>query len=188
MTAAPCSADLIASIHDLYIQPEDLPPVPEYAASTECSCDEEECQEAPDGVTSAILTIRCTYTPAQPYIVELEFPGIPKSPQPWAVGRDLLIEGAQTPSGHGDVHIATVGLADGDVTILTLSTPQRTAVFTFRAQDLIEFLVRTEELVPLGAESDQVQRDLSDQALRDLTAQWERGHEGGHDHPSGRWS
>lgn len=115
------------------------------------------------GVGSAPITIRFTYDPAEPYGVELLFTaaGIRPPGVSWLVGRDLLITGAERACGEGDVRVTTYSLTDGDVTILTLSPPEsEPAAFAVSTHDLIDFLERTEELVPLGTESHRAQREL----------------------------
>ncbi len=131
------------------------------------------------GISSASITVRFRYDSTDPYAVELTFTGLAQAVDPWLVGRDLFIEGVERASGDCDVHVATFGLVDGDVTVLTLSTPEASALFTLSTHDLIDFLGHTEELVPLGDETGRAQRELA-------TVDWEKVTTGDRDHPSGR--
>ncbi|MCF7547208.1 SsgA family sporulation/cell division regulator [Pseudonocardia sp. WMMC193] len=113
------------------------------------------------GVDSTPMTIGLSYCTAAPYAVELHFLAAGIS---WTVARDLLIAGAHDDSGDGDVHVSTHAVSGGDVTILTLSprtaTTAQFAEFSISTHELISFLAATEELVPLGSESELVQADL----------------------------
>lgn len=189
------SVDLIANLHSPYVRPagtDQSEPATDasviklgWATGDDAAIASEDADSfsAPVGISSAVLTIRFHYDPADPCLVKLTFTGLP-STYPWLVGRDLLTDGVQRASGDGDVHVATASGVDGDITVLTLRTPETLctpeayAIFTLSTDDLIDFLGHTEDLVPLGDECGRVQHELA-------TADWEQV-QGDHDHPSDR--
>jgi hypothetical protein len=74
------------------------------------------------------------------------------APVTWAFGRELLLDGLNSPSGDGDVHIGPTepeGL--GDVHI-RLQVGADRALFRAGTAPLVAFLDRTDKLVPLGQE------------------------------------
>ncbi|MGH3366129.1 MAG: SsgA family sporulation/cell division regulator [Nocardioidaceae bacterium] len=83
----------------------------------------------------------------------------------WVLGRDLLAEGIFAPAGDGDVHVWPCLDARGRaVVILELSSPHGEALLQAASSDVNDFLQRTFELVPRGAED--VALDLDEALFR----------------------
>jgi Streptomyces sporulation and cell division protein, SsgA len=84
----------------------------------------------------------------------------------WVFGRDLLNEGRYEPTGDGDVHVWPCLSARGEaVTIIELSSPDGEALLQARTLDVNEFLRHTEDLVPLGGESELIDFDAAVERL-----------------------
>ncbi|MGB0099123.1 MAG: SsgA family sporulation/cell division regulator, partial [Nocardioides sp.] len=97
------------------------------------------------------------YDPADPWAVHITFwggSGHSSEPVRWAVGRDLLRQGATEPAGDGDVRlfpsIDDIGRA---AVIMELCSPAGRLVTQLPTSDLVEFLDRSFEMVPVGAET-----------------------------------
>lgn len=99
------------------------------------------------------IPVELGYERRDPFAVRMTFHLPGDAPVTWAFGRELLLDGINTPSGEGDVRIEP---ADGeelsDVSI-RLRVGDDQAVFRASAPPLIAFLDRTDRLVPLGQES-----------------------------------
>ncbi|GAA4850909.1 SsgA family sporulation/cell division regulator [Kitasatospora terrestris] len=97
------------------------------------------------------LPVDVTYSAADPLVVELTFllPG--DAPVRWTVSRELLLDGISAPAGEGDIHVCPDGADPGLVRIL-LRAPGGEALLTTRVAALHEVLLRTDLLVPFGAE------------------------------------
>ena len=78
----------------------------------------------------------------------------------WTFARQLLSDGVTVPAGEGDVQVwPSTGHSGEAVVCLSLSSPSGRALFEVPLPDLVEFLGRTYEAVPTGAESDHVDVD-----------------------------
>ncbi|MEV4333858.1 SsgA family sporulation/cell division regulator [Streptomyces sp. NPDC049597] len=98
------------------------------------------------------IPVELRYDTADPYAVRMTFHLPGDAPVTWAFGRELLLDGINTPSGDGDVHIApTRAEALSDVHI-RLRVGSDSALFRVGAPPLVAFLDRTDKLVPLGQE------------------------------------
>jgi len=79
----------------------------------------------------------------------------------WTFGRDLLVRGAEVPTGEGDVHVSpAIGLSGRAMVSIELSSPDGHLVLLARACDVDAFIARTVALVPSGRESDFFDADL----------------------------
>ena len=78
----------------------------------------------------------------------------------WTFARQLLSDGVTVPAGEGDVQVwpSTSGNG-GAVVCLSLSSPSGQALFEVPLGDLVDFLGRTYDAVPTGAEGDHVDVD-----------------------------
>jgi hypothetical protein len=76
----------------------------------------------------------------------------------WLVSRELLQSGLDRPSGDGDVRIWPAHAAT-DVLFLHLRAPSGEALFELSGAVVADFLRETEQLVPVGTESDALQVD-----------------------------
>ncbi|MBC2933572.1 SsgA family sporulation/cell division regulator [Nocardioides sp. zg-1228] len=79
----------------------------------------------------------------------------------WTFGRDLLIRGAESPAGDGDVHVSPASSLSGRAMVsIELSSPDGHLVLLARASDVLDFLARTIAVIAPGAESDSFDADL----------------------------
>ena len=79
----------------------------------------------------------------------------------WTFARDLLIHGAESPTGDGDVHVApAIGLSGRAMVSIELSSPDGHLVLMARSSDVSDFIARTVAVVPPGAESESFDADL----------------------------
>jgi hypothetical protein len=78
----------------------------------------------------------------------------------WTFARQLLSGGVNVPAGEGDVQVwPSTTQHGGSVVCLSLSSPSGRALFEVPLGDLVDFLARTYEAVPTGAESTHVDVD-----------------------------
>lgn len=77
----------------------------------------------------------------------------------WTFARQLLSDGVTVPAGEGDVQVWPSSVGGSTVVCLSLSSPSGRALFEVPLADLVEFLGRTYQAVPTGAESDLVDVD-----------------------------
>jgi hypothetical protein len=104
--------------------------------------------------TSAVtpVTTRWTYETYEPYAVTVAFATDRGRWVEWVFARDLLIEGLAEPAGQGDLRIRPDD-EDPDLLMLEIHAPSGSAVFSLDREDTEDFLARTLDLVPRGAES-----------------------------------
>jgi hypothetical protein len=101
-----------------------------------------------DLITSGqLLFAKLHYNTKDPYAVRLAFPSLPISD--WVFARDLLAAGLQSPAGVGDVRLEP----RHDTVHISLTSPQGHAVLAVDVDDVIEFLIATEELVEYHQET-----------------------------------
>ena len=113
---------------------------------------------------AAALPVRADldYDVADPYAVQVSFhtgSGGAGDVVQWTFARALLSEGVAAPAGEGDVQVWPSTGATGAVVCLSLSSPSGRALFEVPLAELVEFLGRTYEAVPTGAESEHVDVD-----------------------------
>lgn len=102
-----------------------------------------------DAVTP--VTTRWTYEESEPYAITVAFATERGRWVEWVFARDLLIDGMTEPTGEGDFRVSPD--VDPDLLVLEIFSPAGSAAFTVEREDTEEFLRRTLELVPAGAES-----------------------------------
>lgn len=105
------------------------------------------------------------YRSDDPYAIQLLL-SIDQSPAiTWVFGRDLLQSGVQAPAGMGDVQVFPVH----DGTVIELRSGNHTARLLTHSPDVVEFLDRTVEIVPVGSESEyvEIESDLRDLPVHD---------------------
>ncbi|MEV7427140.1 MULTISPECIES: SsgA family sporulation/cell division regulator [Streptomyces] len=103
------------------------------------------------------IPVELHYEVRDPYAVRMTFHLPGDAPVTWTFGRELLLDGINTPSGDGDVHIAPTTPDDLSDVHMRLQVGDDHALFRVSAAPLVAFLDRTDRLVPLGQE-----RTLSD--------------------------
>ncbi|GAB3659785.1 hypothetical protein GCM10027596_17610 [Nocardioides korecus] len=112
------------------------------------------------------------YDARDPYAVRATF-WAAGGPVVWDLGRDLLDDGLDQPSGDGDVHVwPSVGNRGGAVVVIELGSPEGWVMLQAEARSLMRFLVATQRLVPSGQESEHLDLDAVVAALLAPTAPW----------------
>lgn len=115
------------------------------------------------GVQSVPLQVELEYRRDRPFEVDLTFMRTGASDVTWVVGRDLLTVGLTTSTTDRggaceraavDIEIGTYALPGGDRTMITLAPPSHTVEVGLSTHELIQFVVRTEELVAAGTEGE----------------------------------
>jgi hypothetical protein len=102
--------------------------------------------------TASRLDGELEYDATDPFAVTAVFRS-GAAPIRWVFARDLLAEGMFAPVGEGDVHVWPCLDAGGRaVVILELTSPHGEALLQAASIDVSDFLLRTFELVPRGAE------------------------------------
>ena len=108
------------------------------------------------------LMLRATlrYQPSDPYAIEATFRAADESIS-WVLGRDLLSEGLDSPTGQGDVRVwpAARRGTERALVMIMLQSPDGQATLALDAVDLDTFLLRTYQAVPQGQESRHVDID-----------------------------
>ena len=99
------------------------------------------------------LTASFGYDAGDPWAVWITFRGTSDSVR-WAVGRDLLLRGLTEPAGEGDVQLfPSVDENGRAAVVMELSSPDGRLVTQMRTSELYAFLSKTLAVVPLGAET-----------------------------------
>ncbi|GAA1151349.1 SsgA family sporulation/cell division regulator [Streptomyces hebeiensis] len=98
------------------------------------------------------IPVELHYEVGDPYAVRMTFHLPGDAPVTWTFGRELLLDGINTPSGDGDVHIAPTAPEDLSDVHIRLQVGEDHALFRVSAAPLVAFLDRTDRLVPLGQE------------------------------------
>ncbi|MEU1568883.1 SsgA family sporulation/cell division regulator [Streptomyces mirabilis] len=93
------------------------------------------------------------YEGTEPYVVRatVVLLGSGKAVE-WVLGRDLLIDGLNGPSGEGNVRMWPVPGHDADAVYLSLSCPAGTTLVEVPIRPMLDFLADTEAVVPRGTE------------------------------------
>jgi hypothetical protein len=99
------------------------------------------------------LSASFEYDARDPWAVWIAFHGTGEDVR-WAVGRDLLLQGLTEPAGEGDVQLFPSVDEDGRAAVvMELCSPDGRLVTQLRTSELYAFLSRTLAIVPLGAET-----------------------------------
>ena len=115
------------------------------------------------GAASLPVRADLDYDVTDPYAVTVSFhtgSGSGGDVVQWTFARQLLSDGVTVPAGEGDVQVwPSTGNNGGAVVCLSLSSPSGRALFEVPLSDLVEFLGRTYDAVPTGAEGAHVDVD-----------------------------
>lgn len=117
------------------------------------------------GAASLPVRAGLDYDLTDPYAVTVSFHtgaaggSSPTEVVQWTFARQLLSDGVTVPAGEGDVQVWPSYDGGSSVVCLSLSSPSGRALFEVPLPDLVEFLGRTYQAVPTGAESDHVDVD-----------------------------
>ena len=108
------------------------------------------------------VSAELSFRTSDPYTVRAVFTG-PQTMSTWLIGRELLSMGmhaaSDAPAGSGDVQVWRD--EDPDYALVSLSGVEGSALLAAPSEPIVRFLARTEELVPLGAESDRMEAEIS---------------------------
>jgi hypothetical protein len=111
------------------------------------------------GEGSVPLPVTLSYDASDPYAVHAIFRTGQSEGVEWVFARELLAEGAVGPTGQGDVRVQPASEGDDDIVHISLASPDGEALLAAPAVQLIDFVQRTYELVPIGYESMQLDVD-----------------------------
>jgi hypothetical protein len=115
------------------------------------------------GAASLPVRADLDYDVMDPYAVQVSFHtgsgGSSGDVVQWTFARQLLSDGVTVPAGEGDVQVWPSTASGLPVVCLSLSSPSGRALFEVPLSELVEFLSRTYDTVPTGAESDHVDVD-----------------------------
>ena len=112
---------------------------------------------------SIAVPAKLAYCSDDPCAVHITFHIGSESPVNWTFARELLIEGAFRPCGHGDVRIWPTKTDGHSVICMSLSSPDGTALLEASSSPVSAWLERTLRLVPPGTEHDQVATFMDDE-------------------------
>lgn len=116
------------------------------------------CLESPVARQGGVPT-SLVYDPQDPYAVALVF-HTTEGDVTWLVARELLVVGATSPAGDGDVRVWPAVAPDLDeAVVIRLQAPGGRLVLRLGMTELDDFLGRTLALVPFGSEPDHVDLD-----------------------------
>jgi hypothetical protein len=100
------------------------------------------------------------YTCDDPYAVRVTFHTGLEEVVAWTFARSLLTDGVNDPVGEGDVQVWPSNAGGVPTVCLSLSSPSGRALFEAPLSDVVAFLNRTYDSVPIGHESDFVDVDV----------------------------
>ena len=109
------------------------------------------------------LQVSLRYSAQDPYAVRAVFRGGDAAVE-WVFARDLLVTGLREASGLGDVHVWPSRGPEGDIVVISLSSPDGRAVLHADADDMRRFVARTVRVVAPGTE--EMHLDLDDVIAR----------------------
>lgn len=99
-----------------------------------------------------VVPVRWGYDVLDPYAVTLTFL-VGGAEITWMLGRDLLSDGLDAPSGVGDVFVSPRRGVPQPQVVVELCSPDGALLAEFPADRVIGFLVATSRLVPFGQEA-----------------------------------
>jgi sporulation and cell division protein SsgA len=110
---------------------------------------------------------RWSYRADQPFTVTAAFQTERDRWVEWAFSRDLLVEGLRGPAGFGDVRLHPETDNGLTLVIVEIESPEGYAELELDHAGVSSFLAATEEVVPIGEESDHFDVDgLIDELTR----------------------
>lgn len=106
------------------------------------------------------VPVSLTYQQDDPYAVAMVF-HTAEGDITWLVARELLVVGAGSPAGDGDVMVwPALTPETEDAVVIRLQAPGGRLVLRLGRLELDDFLSRTLALVPAGSESDHLDLDM----------------------------
>jgi len=108
---------------------------------------------------SELLEGELVFDLSDPYAVAMHLEAR-SGPVIWTFARELLAEGLYSPCGSGDVQVWPCLSNSGDaVVIIELSSPDGLALLQAPSRAVHDFVARTQEVVPQGAETTHLAMD-----------------------------
>jgi hypothetical protein len=104
-----------------------------------------------DGATP--VRSRWSYRADQPFTVTAAFQTERDRWVEWVFSRDLLVAGLTEPAGLGDVRFSPLEERGLHMLVVEIESPEGYALLELDHESVAEFLGATEDLVPLGSES-----------------------------------
>ena len=112
------------------------------------------------GAAARPMRVTLRYDPADPYAVTAAFQVGTAEVVSWTFARQLLADGLHAITGGGDVQVWPSAATQVPVVCLSLSSPSGKALFEVPRSGLADFLTRTYDVIPNGAEADYVDVDV----------------------------
>ncbi|MFK0022749.1 SsgA family sporulation/cell division regulator [Streptomyces sp. NPDC090798] len=105
-------------------------------------------------------SVMLQYEPSDPYAVRAAFTVVGSDETAeWIIGRDLLADGLEGPTGEGDIRLWPAEEHDVSDLYILLNPPAGTALLKAPAQEIKAFLQDAEAVVPRGAEPGRIDLD-----------------------------
>ncbi|HEY2762564.1 MAG TPA: SsgA family sporulation/cell division regulator [Pseudonocardiaceae bacterium] len=109
--------------------------------------------------SAAPVVTRWTYSMDDPFAVTLVIQTRGDQCVDWVLARDLLVAGLTGPAGIGDVRVRPAQMAEWDVALIEIRSPDGRAMLEVDRDLLQQFVDATIEVIPLGTESSFVDMD-----------------------------
>lgn len=109
--------------------------------------------------SAAPVVTRWTFSSDDPFAVTLVIQTRGDQCVDWVLARDLLVSGLTGPAGIGDVRVRPARLAEWDVALVELRSPEGRALLEVDRELLQQFVDATVEAIPLGHEGDFIDMD-----------------------------
>lgn len=109
--------------------------------------------------SAAPVVTRWTYSMDDPFAVTLVIQTRGDHCVDWVLARDLLVAGLTGPAGIGDVRVRPAQMAEWDVALIEIRSPDGRAMLEVDRDLLQQFVDATIEVIPLGSESSFVDMD-----------------------------
>lgn len=109
--------------------------------------------------SAAPVVTRWTYSMDDPFAVTLVIQTRGDQCVDWVLARDLLVAGLTGPAGIGDVRVRPAQMAEWDVALIEIRSPDGRAMLEVDRDLLQQFVDATIEVIPLGSESSFVDMD-----------------------------
>ena len=109
--------------------------------------------------SAAPVVTRWTYSMDDPFAVTLVIQTRGDQCVDWVLARDLLVAGLTGPAGIGDVRVRPAQMAEWDVALIEIRSPDGRAMLEVDRDLLQQFVDATIEVIPLGSESSFIDMD-----------------------------
>lgn len=117
-----------------------------------------------DGQTLPVPVV-LRYDTADPFAVSAEFRATPTETVLWTFARELMAQGLAEPAGEGDVRICPSDSGADDGVLISLESEDGAAVVRAATAEVVDFLLQSFALCPMGEESKLFDLDAAVNAL-----------------------